>query len=659
MTKNSTPAVHAHEHKGLQLLAQGQWAAGIGELRQAIALGGMRAALAFNLANALTHQGRPAEALEVLDSALSHCEPSADLFYAQGLARQAQSDSDGAMQSYRACLSLSPGFAAAHNNLGTLLELGGDREAAIASFQRALASQPAYVRALTNLGNALRRAGRFEEAGEALKRALTLNPNHAPALCNFANVLVDSGHLNAARAMFERCTDLAPTLVEGFLGLGRVQGLLGESVAALSSLDSAARLAPALADVHFQCGRILDGTNQLEAALTAYRRATQIDAGFAEAWNCSGMVLCRLGIHGEALDAFRRALACRPDYPSARWNLGLLELTLGNFRSGWPLFEARLEMPPAGGTFPKSSTAWRGDRAIAGKTLLIQAEYGLGDTLQFCRFIKRIESLGARILFEVPAALRRLLSSLGTTAELVVRANDRPITADFHCPLLSMPLALGCDLESIPGESGYLKADPANVGAWAGRLPRARGLRIGIAWRGNPAAEVGVLTGRSIPLTHFARLVEVPDVEIVVLQKGPGTEECYEVSFRDRIVDIGAMLDSGPDAFWDTAAIMMNLDLVVSCDTAIAHLAGALGVPVWVALNATPDWRWLLGRDDSPWYPTMRLFRQPAPGDWNSVFKHLRDALACGELSRTPHPNIGRVLASAGVIKPSPCPPKL
>jgi len=292
------------------------------------------------------------------------------------------------------------------------------------------------------------------------------------------------------------------------------------------------------------------------------------------------------------------------------------------------LYEARFRVPAL--AIPSRDFGvprWDGNAGLEGKTLLVHAEQGLGDTIQFARYMPLLVEKGARVVFEVMPQLAALLR--GPQLQSVPRGEALP-PVDYHCPLLSLPLAFDTQLDSIPNKVPYLFAEPARIATWGDRLRELPGLRIGIAWQGNMQVERLIWArGRSIPLKALAPLAEVPGVSLVSLQKGPGAEQLREVSFRDRVLELSEELDPGPDAFLDTAAVMAGLDLVISSDTSIAHLAGALARPVWVALNAAADWRWLLERTDSPWYPTMRLFRQlDRSKGWEPVIAAMVEALA-------------------------------
>jgi len=264
---------------------------------------------------------------------------------------------------------------------------------------------------------------------------------------------------------------------------------------------------------------------------------------------------------------------------------------------------------------------------LAGKTLLVHAEQGLGDVIQFCRYLPMLEAQRVSVVFEVMPSLKALLRTLPPAIRLVGRGEPLP-PVDYYCPLLSLPLAFNTRLDTIPAQVPYLTAETQRTARWMQRLGALPGLRVGIAWQGNLAVEKLIWArGRSIPLAALEPLAQLRRVSLVSLQKGPGLEQLRNVPFAERIIDLSAELDRGPDAFLDTAAVMAGLDLVISSDTAVAHLAGALGRPVWTVLPASPEWRWGLERSDSPWYPTMRLFRQTTDGDWNTVVAAIAEAL--------------------------------
>jgi hypothetical protein len=357
---------------------------------------------------------------------------------------------------------------------------------------------------------------------------------------------------------------------------------------------------------------------RFEAAAEGYRRTIELQADHFEAYNNLGGVLVETLHLDEAIAAFDAALSLRPDDADAHYNKSAALLLRGEFDAGWKAYEHRKRQAIPLGARSFKPPVWLGDREIAGKTILVHGEQGLGDTIQFSRYVKLLEREGARVLFAPQTSLLGLMKGLDAEAALV-DVDDASLKFDLHCPLLSLPLALDTRLDTIPSYDRYLRADPDRVATWRSRL--GPGFKIGLAWNGSA---FGASVGRSAPRSLFAGLLR-PGVRLISLQKAVdgGTP-----SSDDAIETLGVEFDAGRDAFVDAAAVIECLDLVISVDTATAHLAGALGARVWIALKRSPDWRWLLDRSDSPWYPTARLFRQRATDDWSAVFTDMSAALA-------------------------------
>ncbi|HEV2269389.1 MAG TPA: tetratricopeptide repeat-containing glycosyltransferase family protein [Steroidobacteraceae bacterium] len=475
----------------------------------------------------------------------------------------------------------------------------GDISQAIVAYQRLLATDPRNPDALHMLGVALAQRGAFNEAVPLMRAAAELCPASAMVHLNLGNALSSLERYPEALQCYERVTALEPQNAQTQVRRGIALAKLGRLVEAESSFVRGAVLNPQDPDAHYNLGNLYG----LE------RR------------------------HDLAVASFSRALEFHPGYSDARFNLALLRLLRGELRAGWELYEERFASDARRGAARRFAVPrWTGKEPIEGRRILLWAERGLGDTLQFCRYAPLVRDLGAAVTLEVQPRLKALLRS--PFADLtVVGANEHAESFDYECPLLSVPRALGTELATIPARVPYLKVDRQAVERWAQRLPADDSLRVGIAWQGNMEAERNWARGRSIPLSSLEPLASHPGVRLVSLQTGPGAVQLDSVGFADRILSFGEALDAGPAAFMDTAAIIMSLDLVICCDSAVAHLAGALGAPVWVALHATSEWRWLLDRSDSPWYPTMRLFRQTAPGDWQAVVREL--CLALSQLSST------------------------
>jgi Flp pilus assembly protein TadD len=440
---------------------------------------------------------------------------------------------------------------------------------------------------LLSLALAHQHAGRLQEAEQIYRQIIAAEPNHAGAWKLLGAAAHDQGKVDEAVACCERAVRLKPDWTEAHYNLGIAYHAKGES----------------------------------KQAVACFRRAVELKPDYAEAYYNLGYGLDEAGQFDEALTCYDRALALEPSHAHAHWNRSLLRLLQGDFEQGWPEYEWRWR---TGQDTPRAfaQPQWQG-QPLSGTTILIHAEQGLGDTIQFVRYAPLIKGLGAKLLFECQPPLVRLLANGVGIDQLIPRGNELPYF-DFHTPLLSVPRVLKTTLATIPASAPYLFANAGLVAEWRARLATIGGFRIGINWHGREGhAEA---SKRDIPLELFARLAEIPGVRLISLQKGRGETELRAAHGRLPIVDVGN-IDAEHGAFMDTAAIMKNLDLVITSDTAVAHLAGALGVPVWVALPFVPDWRWLLNRNDSPWYPTMRLFRQKVRGAWDQVFAEIGDAL--------------------------------
>ena len=456
---------------------------------------------------------------------------------------------------------------------------------AMASYQQALRLKPNYPEAHSNLGNALQEQGRLDEAVASCQQALRLKPDSAEAHHNLGLVLAKQDKLDEAVASFQQ------TL----------------------------RLKPDYPDAHNNLGIVLEKQDKLDEAMASYQQALRLKPDYPEAHNNLGIVLEKQGRLDEAVACYQQALRLKPDYPEAHWNRSLAWLLMGRFEQGWPGYEWRWKCKEFGSLPPFHPPLWDGS-PLDGRTILVHAEQGLGDTLQFIRYAPLVHQRGGRVILVCQPPLIGLLTRSPGVERLVAQGEALP-EYDVHVPLMSLPGLLGTTLESVPADVPYLDAEPQLVEAWRHRLGSYPGFKVGIVWQGNPKFRLDRL--RSIPLAQFAPLARVPGVHLFSLQKGPGAEQLAAVTDRFPVTDLGRRLDD----FMDTAAVLKNLDLVISVDTAIAHLAGALGIPVWVALPFAPDWRWLMDREDSPWYPTMRLFRQTRPGQWEDVFQRIAEAL--------------------------------
>ena len=496
----------------------------------------------------------------------------------------------------------------------------------VALIGQAIRLKPDYAEAHRDLGSGLFASNRFKEALASYDRAIALKPDHAEALYNRALTLSYLGRYEAALAGYDKAIALQPDYAVAYSNRGLVLSNLLRYEDALASCDRAIALRPDDAKAHANRGLVLSRLQRHADALASYDRAIALHPDQAKALAGRSVILADLHRHAEAQASLDRAIALSPDYADAYWYQGLCSLALGQFEHGWKLYEwrKRRDQPIGNGAFKQP--VWLGDTSIAGKTLFIHWEQGLGDTIQFCRYATLATARGARVVMSVQDPLRRLLQTVGPDIG-IIGGNDVPAAFDGHCPMMSLPLAFGTTLETIPNETPYLAADPAAVARWRLRVAALAGLRVGLCWAGNPRTEQpsahAIDLRRSITLAQYAPLAGVAGATFVSLQKGEAAAQAAAPPGRLSLHDwTGELTD-----FADTAALIEALDLVITVDTAVAHLAGALGKTVWILSRFDACWRWLTDRDDSPWYPTARLWRQPKPGDWDSVVAKVAAAL--------------------------------
>jgi len=526
-----------------------------------------------------------------------------DARYDLGIALKDQRQLDEAITAYREAVTLKPEFPEAHNNLGIALMEKGDLDAAIAAYRQAIALKPDYSEAYNNLGNALQDKRQLDEAIAAFHQALALRPNYPEASYNLGNALRDQGQLDEAVAAYREAIVRKPDLSEA----------------------------------HSNLGTALQDKGQLAEAIAAYRQAIALKPNLPEAHSNLGDALRLAGQPDEAIAAYRQAIALKFDYPETHSYLALALLGQGDFLRGWEEYEWRLKLKEVvclqqNFTQPR----WEGS-PFEGRTLLLHAEQGIGDAIQFIRYVPLVVQRGGKIILECQPELVRLFRRMAPDLPVLAKGQTLP-AFDVHCPLLSLPRLFSTDLGNIPRTVPYLHADAAAAVIWRERiaglgsslrpsgLPQSRDpsgpdLKVGLVWAGNPAHKND--RNRSLKPANLARLADVPGVRFISLQKDAATAEARTAPAGMELIDVAEELKD----FDDTAAVLANLDLIIAVDTAVVHLAGAMGRPVWTLLPYAPDWRWLRERGDSPWYPTMRLFRQPSIGDWDSVIAKVREQL--------------------------------
>ncbi|WP_241021974.1 tetratricopeptide repeat protein [Burkholderia sp. Ac-20353] len=613
----------AHVSLGNALLGLERHADAQKAYEQALAISPGLAEAWSNRGNALRALGRPADALISFDRALAISQRDFATHTNRGHALRDLGRHDEALRSYRLALVIRPRMPELLSQCGMmLLALGNDAQA-LTFFNQALEVKPDDVDILYKASVALDLLHRHEELLEHCDRILSLASDHAGAWLGRANALHGlRRHAEAADAYALALTH-DPNLLAALSNQGVALRMLERYADALDSYDGAIEQIGANAQLLMSRGHTLQKLGRYDDALASFAEAAAVEPVDANGWALRGAALQQLWRFDDAIDCYRQMQSLEPTKGAGHHEEAYCRLLIGDFSEGWKKYEYRwVDAVAARSRRHANRPFWSGREPVAGKTILLHSEQGYGDTLQFCRYARLVEARGANVVLEVPPALKELLSSLQGVPQLVAMGEPLP-AFDLQCPLLSVPLALGTDLETIPGHTPYLHADLTRVRNWQRRL-EGRGasgqLKVGLAWSGNPSHNNDV--NRSIALAALAQLYGQRATFVSLHQQ---VRERDAATFSE-----SGMLHFGADLqdFADTAALIACLDLVISVDTSVVHLAGALGKPVWVLLPRVPDWRWLLKREDSPWYPTARLFRQDKPGDWPAVIERVGQALA-------------------------------
>jgi tetratricopeptide (TPR) repeat protein/glycosyltransferase involved in cell wall biosynthesis len=608
----------AHHNLGMGLKDVGKLEEAIAQFREAILLKPNYAEAHQSLGAVLQKQGKPEAAIGYYQQAIALKSNYAEAYNSLGNALQQQGKHEDAIAYHQHAIALKPDFAEAHQNLANALQQLKRSQEAETHYRRALDLRPLYPEAYNNLGNALQEQGNYDGAIAHYQKALELRPNFPEALSNIGTAYKDQKKLDEAIVYFQQALELRPDYAEVHNNLGNAYQEQGRTEDAIACYRAALALKPDYPEIHSNLGNLLQQQGDFNTAFAHFEQAIALQPDYAGAYNNWGIALRNHGQVEAALATYEQAIALNPDFVEARWNIALTQLLLGDIEQGFAGYEWRFQWskfqeqnPPRQFSQPR----WDGS-AIAGKTILIYTEQGMGDTIQFIRYVSLLAAQGARAIVECQPPLVELLSTVPGIAQTLPYGAALP-NFDVYAPLLSLPYLLGTTLETIPAQMPYIQVPPSE--ATLPPTPRAR--KIGIVWSGNPQNPYN--RTRTVPLELLLPLATLPDIQLYSLQKDVQPAEAELLQSHPEVIDLRSHLTD----FRATAALINQLDLVISVDTAVTHLAGALAKPVWLLLPFSPDWRWLLDRSDSPWYSTLRIFRQPTYGDWDSPIAQIEAAL--------------------------------
>lgn len=630
---------------GMVLQMQGKHNEAVDCFKQALALKPNLAEAHTQLGVTHADQGRFEQAAACYQQALRCNADDLETLFHLGNAQAALGRLGHAVQTFQQMLRLKPDHVDAHTCLGITLARQGNTDEAIASLQQAIQLRPDYAKAHNNLGVALAEKGKTEEALAAWREAVRLRPDYAEAHFNIAVTLNERRQPDEAIAAYQRAIQLKPDYAEALNNLGLTLTEQGRHHEAIAVIQQALRLKPHYPEAHNNLGLALVELGRYPEMIESFQTALRLNPAYPEAHNNFGTAMAAMGRPEDAQAIYQVALWLRPDYAEVHWNRSLAWLQTGEYEKGWREYEWRWKRKRA---TPRNFSQPQWDGApLHGRTILLWTEQGRGDTIQFVRYAALVKRYGGTVVLEAPADLIPLLAGCPGIDRIVAEGTDLP-PFDVQASLMSLPGILGTTLRTVPAEIPYLVIPPEVLERWRGAVGDEPGLKVGITWQGNPRHKWD--RHRSFPLTRFAPLARIPGVRLYSLQRGPGHEQLEALRGAFPVTYLGGLPDGDTDPFLKTAALMKHLDLLILCDSAPAHVAGALGLPVWLPLSFLVDWRWMHQREDTPWYPSIRLFRQQQLGDWDPVFRRITDdlaALAAGRHGQT----------TAGLAPPFPARP--
>lgn len=649
---NNVDAIHL---LGVMDMQAGENETALGRLERAAQLNPTAVNILSNLGTAQRRLGQHSAAVATYQRAISIDKNHAESYHNLGVALKKMSRSEDALKCFRKAVQLRPGYAEAIRNVAQLEMQGNDWQDALATTQDAakknpedrdkqlrlaecsmkarqyaeaikafdvvLSIDPSNIVGLNGKGLALKSLGKLPEAESTLKRALELDSASFPAVCNLGTVFQALKRYDEAKKQYEQALKMKPDSAESLNNLGGVLKEQGDIEGSIEHCSKALEIKPELASARCNLASARQILGEFDVAIDMYKQALDIQADLPEALLGLGSVYAQAGMLEDARSCYSRALFFHPDNCEAMLYRGIIGLLSGDYQNAFADYEARWRLPENVGKVIKAPR-WNGSQ-LKGEKILLHSEQGLGDTLQFIRYADLVKQRGGTTIVMCQKPLLPLLAGVESIDQLV-GVGDQVPPFSKHVPLLSLPAVFETTLENIPADVPYVDADVDLHGKWREAIEPLPGFKVGIAWQGNPDFKQDKF--RSIALQHFRGIVHTRGVSTVSLQKGFGSEQIEDVEFGGEIRQF-ENLDDDEGAFMDTAAILSHLDLFITSDSAIAHLAGAMGIETWLLLPFAPDWRWQLASDSTGWYPTMKLYRQPEFLNWEDVFSEVEDDL--------------------------------
>lgn len=564
----------------------------------------------------------------IYESILTQFPSHSDALHLLGLIYYKSGEFKSALFYIEKSISIQPNNSTYHLNLGSVQQAMHEYDEAIRNYTKAININCKYAEAYTYKGNAFKLLKKYEEAIVSHEMAISLRPNYAEAYLNLGTVYKELNRLDDAIIYYSKSLDINSNLVQSWVNIGVVLNEMGKFSEAQDFFSTAIKINPKLAEAWSNKGISTYHLGDFNKAVFEFDKAIDLNPKYFEAWTNKGLALGSLMKNDESIDCFDIALAIKPDHAEAQCNKSMVLLRQGDYEKGWPNYESRFSVGVnISAEKVQHKPVWNGSQSLGGKTIYLYSEQGLGDTIQFCRYAKLVNELGARVILQVQNPLFKIMNNLEGVNHLI-REGDFIPYFDYQCSLLSLPLAFKTLLNSIPNPGKYLFVDNQCVEYWKEKIVNNTKLKIGIVWNGGFRISQPELWSvnerRNIPLLEFSSALNHLDIDFYSLQKGEPAES--EIRHRENIFWPNMNFINYADQlvdFYDTAALIENMDIVISVDTSTAHLAAALGKPTWILNRYDSCWRWLLDRQDSPWYRTVKLYRQSSDRSWAPVLDEL------------------------------------